>query len=106
MIQNKSLIYGLVVISGFMLVWLVYADQGIKSKPDLLSEESPLILIDGKVPPKLSRLPAHLQFIDEQTCLQCHATERKMNFGAGPVVAKKIPHEFRENCASCHILEK
>ena len=89
-----------------MLVWLVYADQGIESKPDLLSEESPLILIDGKVPPKLSRLPAHLQFIDEQTCLQCHATERKMNFGAGPVVAKKIPHEFRENCASCHILEK
>ena len=49
MIQNKSLIYGLVVVSGFMLVWLVYADQGIESKPDLLSEESPLILIDGKL---------------------------------------------------------
>ena len=106
MIQNKSLIYGLVVVSGFMLVWLVYADLGIESNPDLLSEESPLILIDGKVPPKLSRLPAHLQFIDEKTCMQCHTTERKMNFGSGPVIAKKMPHEFRENCASCHILEK
>ena len=59
MIQNKNLIYGLVVISGFILVWLVYADQGIESKPDIFSDESPLILIDGKVPPKLSRFPAH-----------------------------------------------
>ena len=106
MIQNKNLIYGLVVISGFILVWLVYADQGIEPKPDIFSEESPLILIDGKVPPKLSRFPAHLQFMDEQTCLQCQETERKMNFGAGPVVAKKMPHEFRDNCSSCHILEK
>ena len=106
MIHSINLIYGLVVISGFILVWLVYADQGIEPKPDIFSEESPLILIDGKVPPKLSRFPAHLQFIDEQTCLQCHATERKMNFGAGPVVAKKMPHEFRDNCSSCHILEK
>jgi|TARA_B100001964_G_scaffold243660_1_gene322305 hypothetical protein len=106
MIQNKSLIYGLVIISGIILVWLVYADQGIQPKPDIFSEETPLILVDGKIPPKLSRLPAHLQFIDEQTCMQCHTTERKMNFGSGPVIAKKMPHEFRENCASCHILEK
>ena len=49
MIQNKNLIYGLVVISGFILVWLVYADQGIEPKPDIFSEESPLILIDGRM---------------------------------------------------------
>ena len=106
MIQNKSLIYGLVIISGFILVWLIYAEQGIDPQSDLSTNETPLILIDGKVPPKLSDLPAHLQYIDEATCLQCHATERKMNFGTGPLIAKKIPHEFRENCASCHLLEK
>ena len=94
MIQNKSLIYGLVIISGIILVWLVYADQGIEPKPDLFSEETPLILVDGKVPPKLSNFPAHLQFIDEKTCMQCHTTERKMNFGSGPVIAKKCPMNF------------
>ena len=106
MIENKSLIYGLVIISGFILVWLIYAEQGTYPQSDLSSNETPLILVDGKVPPKLSDLPAHLQYIDEATCLQCHATERKMNFGTGPLIAKKIPHEFRENCASCHLLEK
>ena len=49
MIENKSLIYGLVIISGFILVWLIYADQGIYTKPDLTENETPLILVDGKV---------------------------------------------------------
>ena len=35
MIENKSLIYGLVIISGFILVWLIYAEQGIDTNPDL-----------------------------------------------------------------------
>ena len=106
MIQNKSLIYGLVIISGFILVWLIYAEQGIDPQSDLSTNETPLILIDGKVPPKLSDLPAHLQYIDEATCLQCHATERKMNFGNTSLIAKKMPHEYRGNCVSCHLLEK
>jgi hypothetical protein len=38
--------------------------------------------------------------------LKCHATEREMNFGSGPMMVKKMPHEFRENCVSCHILPK
>ena len=94
MIQNKSLIYGLVIISGIILVWLVYADQGIEPKPDLFSEETPLILVDGKVPPKLSNFPAHLQFIDEKTCMQCHTTERKMNFGSGTNKKSDIKETF------------
>ena len=40
MIENKSLIYGLVIISGFILVWLIYADQGIDTKPDLTENET------------------------------------------------------------------
>jgi len=104
--QNKKLIYGLIVAAGLVLVWMVYADQGIETKPEIAREETPLILVDGKVPPKLSNFVAHMQYIDESTCLKCHATEREMNFGPGPVLVKKMPHEFRENCVSCHTLSK
>ena len=103
---QKNLIYGLVVAAGFILVWIIYADQGIDPKSEITTDETPLILIDGKVPPKLSNFVAHMQYIDEKTCLQCHATEREMNFGSGPMLVKKMPHEFRENCVSCHILPK
>lgn len=106
MIENRQLVYGLVVVAGFILTWLIYADQGVEPVAAAAVEAEPLILVDGKVPPKLSDFPAHMQYLDESTCLKCHATEREMNFGSGPVVAKKMPHEFRENCASCHILPK
>ncbi|HIA83684.1 MAG: hypothetical protein ABGX14_02355 [bacterium] len=104
--HQKNLIYGLVVAAGFILVWIIYADQGIDPKPEIARDETPLILVDGKVPPKLSNFVAHMQYIDESTCLKCHATEREMNFGSGPMMVKKMPHEFRENCVSCHILPK
>ena len=111
--QYKNLIYSLVVVSGFILVWMVYGDQGIAPIPeseiaeaDITESEAPLILGDGKVPPKLSNFVAHMQFIDESTCLKCHATEREMNFGSGVMQVKKMPHEFRDNCVSCHILPK
>ena len=61
---------------------------------------------NGKVPPKLSNFTPHRLFINEATCLQCHQSERTMNFGAGPVVAKKMIHEFRENCVTCHLMPK
>ena len=104
--NQKNLIYGLVVAAGFILVWIIYADQGIDPKPEIATDETPLILVDGKVPPKLSNFVAHKQYIDESTCLKCHATEREMNFGSGPMMVKKMPHEFRENCVSCHISPK
>ena len=103
---QKNLIYGLVVAAGFILVWIIYADQEINHKPEIATDETPLILVVGLVPPKLSNFVAHMQYIDEKTCLQCHATEREMNFGSGPMLVKKMPHEFRENCVSCHILPK
>ena len=108
MIQYKNLIYGLVVVAGLVLIWMVYGVQGIApvSEPEIVVDEAPLILVDGKVPPKLSNFVAHMQFIDESTCLKCHATEREMNFGSGPMQVKKMPHEFRENCVSCHFLPK
>ncbi|MEO2185662.1 MAG: hypothetical protein ABGX30_03720 [bacterium] len=50
--HQKNLIYGLVVAAGFILVWIIYADQGIDPKPEIATDETPLILVDGKVPPK------------------------------------------------------
>ncbi|HCI15953.1 MAG: hypothetical protein HN927_09285 [Candidatus Marinimicrobia bacterium] len=104
--QNKKLIYSLVVASGLVLVWTIYADQGVDLKPDIVEDETPLILVDGKVPPRLSNFVMHMQFIDENTCLKCHKEEREMDFGSGPVTAKKMTHEMRENCVSCHLLPK
>ncbi len=106
MIQSQSLIFGFVIIFGFIILWLIYANQKIEQKTDLFKNETPLISVDGKIPPKLSNFPAHLRYIDDATCLQCHATERKMNFGNTPLIAKKMPHEYRGNCVSCHLLEK
>jgi hypothetical protein len=106
--QNKNLIYFLILISGIILVWMVDAEQVVTPSLDLEAEEQeePLIIVDGKIAPKLTNFVAHMDFIDEKTCLQCHANEREMNFGSGPVLVKKMPHEFRENCVSCHILPK
>ena len=63
--QYKNMIYGMVVIAGLVLVWMIYADQGIEMKPEIAVTEPPLILVDGKVPPKLSNFVAHMQYIDE-----------------------------------------
>ena len=104
--HQNNLIYGFVVAAGFILVWIIYADQGIDSKPEIATDETPLILVDGKGPPKLSNFVAHMQYIDESTCLKCHTTEREMYIGSGPMMVKKMPLEFRENCVSCHILPK
>ena len=47
-----------------------------------------------------------MAYINEKTCLQCHVSEKKINFGSEPVIVKKMPHEYRDNCVSCHILQK
>ena len=59
MIQSQSLIFGFVIIFGFIILWLIYANQRIEQKTDLFKNETPLILVDGKIPPKLSNFPAH-----------------------------------------------
>ena len=49
----------------------------MESKKDTI-DAYPLILVDGKVAPRLSPLPFHIE---------------------------KMPHEYRENCISCHVIE-
>ena len=65
MIQNKNLIYGLVLIAGIILVWMVYSEQGVRESFDLAAEsqEDLRIIVDGKVAPKLTNFVAHMEFI-------------------------------------------
>ena len=66
----------------------------------------PLIIVGGQVAPKLKKIMGHIEYIDEKTCLKCHLNEMQINFETRPVLAKKMPHEYRENCVSCHIIQK
>ena len=107
MIQNKNLIYIIVLIAGFILIWKFYSEQSVRLSFNLKKEieEEPLIIVGGKVAPKLKKNIAHMDYINEKTCLQCHVSE-KFFFESEPVIVKKMPHEYRDNCVSCHILQK
>ena len=52
-------------------------------------------------PPRLSNIGPHRKFIDERTCLGCHQNGLDI---PGVGLSPKIPHEFRRDCISCHIL--
>lgn len=69
------------------------------------TEDQP-ILVDGKVPPRLSDFPMHMAFIDEATCLRCHQDGKEMEFGGQKLTAPKIPHESREIWVECHRLSR
>ena len=55
----------------------------------------------NQTPPPLSNIGPHRKFIDEKTCLGCHQNGIDI---PGVGIAKKIPHEYRSFCISCHIL--
>ncbi len=93
--QRKGIFIIFVLLSGLLLVYLVY-------RPDL---STGLTLGQAeKSPPPLSDQPFHMAFINEETCLRCHAEERELPaFG---LTAPKIGHEPRAKCASCHQLPR
>ena len=108
MIQNKNLIYFLALIAVIIFIWKIYSEQIVRSPFNSIknSEEDPLIIVGGKIAPKLKKIIEHMEYIDEKTCLQCHSNEQEMNFSSSLVLVKKMPHEYRENCVSCHIVQK
>ena len=65
--------------------------------------------LEKSTPPPLSDLfkdrenGPHQKFVSEQACLSCHQNSITI-----PKVGKtpKIPHEFRANCTTCHLLPK
>ena len=68
-------------------------------------DQYPLILVDGKRAPRLSPLSFHINNETDSGCMSCHSSNQKFSLDSKEYESKKIPHEYRENCKSCHILE-
>lgn len=123
--MNKQLVYGIIVLFGLLLVWVVNIRQNtltvsnrsenhaeirteikVKTEKNNSSAQNP-VLVDGKIAPQLTDLfpdreeGPHQKFVDEKSCLKCHAQEINI---PGLGTAPKIPHEYRPNCISCHYL--
>ena len=101
-----------VVYAKFCVAWFIFTHstlvKTLRRPYSALEEinEDPLIIVGGQVAPKLKKIIGHIEYIDEKTCLKCHLNEMQINFESRPVLAKKMPHEYRENCVSCHIMQK
>ena len=90
---RKSAFLALTMVVGLLLVYMVYRPQ-LSTVLTLGDSESD--------PPPLSDQPFHGSFINEETCLTCHAEER--DFPALGLTAPKVGHEPRADCVSCHQL--
>lgn len=100
--RQRNIVISMVVIAALVLVLLISGAQDKAFDEETTRDKQ--ILVDGKVPPPLSNFPSHMAFIDDATCLRCHQNGKEMDFGGQKLVSPKIPHEFRENCVSCHQL--
>ena len=67
-------------------------------------DQYPLIIVDGKKAPRLSPLSFHINKSDSE-CMICHVNTQTFSVDHESFQPIKMPHEFRENCISCHILE-
>ena len=95
-------------MAGIIILWKFFSEQTVKYSFNSIEEinEDPLIIVGGQVAPKLKKIIGHIEYIDEKNCLKCHLNEIQINFESRSVLAKKTPHEYRENCVSCHIIQK
>ncbi len=83
----------LIIIAGILLVYSVYG-AGLAAE-----------ITRGKAtgdPPGMTPQPFHQSFIDEETCLTCHAQGKELP--AFDLTAPKIGHEVRKDCVTCHRL--
>ena len=67
-------------------------------------DQYPLIIVDGKKAPRLSPLSFHINKSDTD-CMSCHVNNQIISINDKNFHSMKMPHEFRDNCMSCHILE-
>jgi hypothetical protein len=65
----------------------------------------PLIIVDGKKAPRLTPLTFHIETNSDSDCMSCHQINKNFTLKETKYQSKKVPHEYRENCTSCHILE-
>ena len=80
--QNKNLIYLLVFLAGIILVWMINSEQVVTDPSNLVTEnkEEPLIIVDGKIAPKLTNFVAHMEFIDEKNLLTVSCKRERNEF--------------------------
>ena len=88
-LKYNLILITIISISGIFLVNLLF-DINLPSTPS-----------SNNNPPPLSNIGPHRKFIDERTCLGCHKNGLDI---PGVGLSPKIPHEFRRECISCHIL--
>ena len=67
-------------------------------------DQYPLIIVDGKKAPRLSPLSFHINKSDTD-CISCHVNNQIISINDKNFHSMKMPHEFRDNCMSCHILK-
>ena len=65
----------------------------------------PLIIVDGKKAPRLTPLSFHIETNSDSDCMSCHEINKSFTLKETKYQSKKVPHEYRENCTSCHVLE-
>ena len=68
-------------------------------------ENYPLIIVNGKVAPRLLPIFFHTEKSSDSECVNCHMSPREILYNEKIFVPSKIPHERRENCKTCHVLD-
>ena len=92
------MIYSLIVFVSLFLLWMIQSETE-------KSTEYPLILIDGKAAPRISPLSFHIENTTESSCLSCHLSAKTFTLNNKDYSSQKMPHTYREECISCHIIE-
>jgi hypothetical protein len=100
----QGLVYTSILLAGLVVVWAAtVAQDGDHLK---IVRQGDTVLVDGKAAPPLSDLPFHRSYIDEDTCLRCHATSRVIDLMGQSYETPKMAHEPRKDCVTCHQLPR
>ena len=67
--------------------------------------EKPLIIVNGIIAPSLSKINGHMTYINEKNCMNCHISAASFD-ETKKIDAPLIPHMYRENCNSCHLIKE
>jgi len=67
--------------------------------------EKPLIIVNGKIAPSLSKINGHIRYINENNCMNCHISAASFD-EIREIATPLIPHMYREKCNSCHFIKE
>ncbi len=98
--KYKTTIYVIIVFCGILTAALSLMEQGGDDLNIVVRDGH--TFVDGVMAPHLSDLPFHGAYIDDGTCLSCHANGKEIDLMGTAYVAQKMAHEKRDNCDRCH----